>query len=72
MIDWHQIIGFEWDEGNARKSVDKHSVGQAEAEQIFLNEPLLITPDRSTAEAKSACMHLDEPMKAACCTLHSH
>ncbi len=47
MIDWHQIIGFEWDDGNARKSVEKHSVGQAEAEQIFLNEPLLIVPDQS-------------------------
>jgi uncharacterized protein len=45
MIDWQRIIGFEWDEGNARKSVDKHSVGQAEAEQIFLNEPLLIADD---------------------------
>jgi uncharacterized protein len=46
MIDWHRIVGFEWDDGNARKSVDKHSVGQAEAEQIFLNEPLLIMPDQ--------------------------
>ena len=45
MLDWHRIIGFEWDDGNDRKSVKKHSVGQAEAEQIFLNEPLLIVPD---------------------------
>ena len=52
MIDWHQIIGFEWDEGNARKSVDKHSVGQAEAEQIFLNEPLLITPDQKHSRSE--------------------
>ncbi|MDZ7810689.1 MAG: BrnT family toxin [Arhodomonas sp.] len=45
MIDWAQIIGFDWDQGNARKSADKHSVGQAEAEQPFFNEPLLLAPD---------------------------
>jgi uncharacterized DUF497 family protein len=45
MIDWGRITGFEWDEGNARKNVDKHSVSQAEAEQLFFNEPLLVVPD---------------------------
>jgi uncharacterized protein len=45
MIDWRQITGFEWDEGNARKNVDKHDVSQAETEQLFFNEPLLIVPD---------------------------
>lgn len=45
MIDWTQVTGFDWDEGNARKSTDKHGVSQAEAEQIFFNEPLL-APDQ--------------------------
>jgi hypothetical protein len=45
MIDWTQITGFDWDEGNARKSADKHDVSQPEAEQAFLNRPLLISPD---------------------------
>jgi len=45
MIDWERIEGFDWDEGNSRKSVDKHSVSQSEAEQIFFNEPLLIVED---------------------------
>jgi uncharacterized protein len=45
MIDWRQITGFEWDEGNARINVDKHDVSQAETEQLFFNEPLLIVPD---------------------------
>jgi uncharacterized protein len=53
MINWRQIIGFEWDDGNARKSVDIHSVGQAEAEQIFLNEPLLIAPDKRHSESET-------------------
>jgi uncharacterized DUF497 family protein len=45
MIDWSLIVGFEWDDGNARKSVVKHGVGQADAEQIFFNEPLVIASD---------------------------
>ncbi len=45
MIDWRQLTGFDWDRGNARKNVDKHRVSQAEAEQIFFNQPLLLLPD---------------------------
>jgi uncharacterized protein len=37
--------GFDWDEGNRRKSTDKHDVNQAEAEQVFFNEPLLVLED---------------------------
>lgn len=47
MIDFERLSGFQWDEGNARKSVDKHGVGQAEAEQVFFNEPLLVVGDVS-------------------------
>ena len=54
MIDLDRIEGFDWDEGNSRKSADKHGVGQAEAEQVFLNEPLLLAEDErhSRAEAR--------------------
>ena len=47
MLDLAQIEGFDWDEGNSRKSVEKHDVSQAEAEQIFFNDPLLIVEDVS-------------------------
>jgi len=47
MFDAARIEGFDWDEGNSRKSVEKHDVGQAEAEQIFFNDPLLIVEDVS-------------------------
>ena len=46
MIDWRKVTGFEWDAGNERKSVDKHDVSQAEAEQLFFNEPLLMVFDQ--------------------------
>ena len=45
MLDPGRIEGFDWDEGNARKSVEKHYVSQGGAEQIFFNDPLLIVED---------------------------
>ena len=50
MIDWALVTGFDWDEGNARKSAEKHSVTQGEAEQVFFNEPLLLLPDRKHSD----------------------
>ena len=44
MSPFDRITGFEWDNGNQQKNV-KHGVAPAEAEQVFLNEPLIITPD---------------------------
>lgn len=45
MVNFEHVVGFEWDQGNARKSVEKHGVSQAEAEQIFVNAPLIVTDD---------------------------
>ncbi|HEX5418874.1 MAG TPA: BrnT family toxin [Gammaproteobacteria bacterium] len=45
MFDWDNVSGFQWDQGNARKSSDKHGVSQAEAEQAFFNQPVLIVHD---------------------------
>ena len=52
MIDLSRIVGFDWDAGNARKSQDKHGVNQAEAEQLFFNEPLLVDDKHSDKEAR--------------------
>lgn len=45
MIDFSRITGFDWDDGNSRKSARKHDVSQPEAEQAFFNYPLLVVPD---------------------------
>jgi len=45
VIAWAQVTGFDWDTGNCRKSADKHDVSQSEAEQVFFNQPLLVTED---------------------------
>ncbi len=57
MIDWTQVTGFEWDEGNARKNADKHGVSQAEAERVFFNEPLLVLPDRKHSSQNEVRYH---------------
>ena len=45
MINWAQVIGFDWDNGNSRKNEEKHSVSQSEAEEMFFNAPLLVLED---------------------------
>ena len=44
MVDLSKVVGFDWDEGNARKN-EQHSVSAAEAEQVFFNFPLLVLSD---------------------------
>ena len=50
MVDWKQIAGFNWDAGNERKSVEKHSVSRFEAEQVFFNQPLLVLIDQKHSQ----------------------
>ncbi len=45
MIDFNKIEGFEWDKGNYDKNLNKHGISNSESEQIFFNEPLLISDD---------------------------
>ena len=45
MVDLDQVVGFQWDRGNERKSVEKHQVSRVGAELVFTNEPLLIVED---------------------------
>ena len=52
MIDLDQIAGFDWDDGNRRKSADKHDVSQAEAESIFFNDPLIAIGDAKHSETE--------------------
>lgn len=52
MIDLSKIVGFNWDDGNARKN-EKHGVAAAEAEQVFFNVPLLLMDDASHSQKES-------------------
>lgn len=48
------VEGFEWDEGNSSKNWTRHQVSQTEAEQVFLNRPVVITATgaHSTTESR--------------------
>ncbi len=52
MIDLIKIIGFDWDDGNARKN-EKHQVFVAESEQVFFNAPLLLLADTKHSDRES-------------------
>lgn len=51
-IDWTLVAGFDWDDGNSRKSTIKHEVGQSEAEQVFFNQPLVIVHDEKHSSSE--------------------
>jgi uncharacterized protein len=61
MADFSKVIGFDWDQGNARKD-EQHGVSQAEAEQVFFNYPLLVLVDLKHSD--------DEPRFHALGTTH--
>jgi uncharacterized DUF497 family protein len=46
MIDLARVEGFDWDAGSSRKSAERHGVSQAEAEEVFFGEPLLVSADQ--------------------------
>jgi uncharacterized protein len=44
------VQGFQWDAGNDRKNAVRHGVSQAEAEQVFFNDPLVAVDTRHNQE----------------------
>jgi uncharacterized DUF497 family protein len=36
------LTGFEWDDGNSTKNWERHRVTQAEAEEVFFNQPVIV------------------------------
>lgn len=42
--------GFQWDQGNRDKNWQRHGVSNAEAEQVFLNRPLIVAEDSGHAQ----------------------
>lgn len=51
MVDFTKITGFGWDDGNSRKN-EKHGVSQADAEQVFFNDPLLVLADGAHSQSE--------------------
>jgi uncharacterized protein len=62
MLDLSKIIGFEWNEGKARKN-EHHGVSMAEAEQVFFNTSLLVLPDAKHNEIEPRFHALGKTME---------
>jgi len=45
VLDFDNLVGFDWDEGNKQKNWEKHQVDYRECEEVFFNRPLLISDD---------------------------
>ncbi len=69
MIDFDAVVGFEWDSGNARKSEVKHGVTQAEAEEVFFHQPLLVSEDGKHSEKEGRYLALGKTRKARALTV---
>ena len=56
-MDIHSILdncqGFQWDKGNSLKSWLKHYVTEGDAEQVFFNEPLLLSIDEKHSQQET-------------------
>jgi uncharacterized DUF497 family protein len=59
VIDLTRVVGFDWDEGNARKN-ERHGVSQVEAEDVFFDPRLMIAPDPGHSAVESRFHALGE------------
>jgi uncharacterized DUF497 family protein len=69
MIDFDSIVGFDWDAGNSRKNEVKHSVMPSEAEEVFFNNPLLISSDDQHSESERRYLALGKTNQARALTV---
>jgi uncharacterized DUF497 family protein len=49
---FQEVEGFQWDDANSSKNWIRHEVDQTEAEQVFLNRPIVLTDARSGTEVR--------------------
>jgi uncharacterized DUF497 family protein len=63
MIDLGKYREFEWDKGNIEKSFQKHGITPNEAEEIFLDEDLLLQEDLKHSQKEQRFIVIGETIK---------
>jgi uncharacterized protein len=63
VLDLARIVGFDWDEGNVRKSLDKYGISQKEAEEVFVAEPLIVAEDVKHSQSEERYQALGQSLK---------
>jgi uncharacterized protein len=56
------VHGFQWDAGNVEKNQKRHNVHFTECEQIFFNNPIVLTDDlaHSKSEQRTAAFGITD------------
>jgi hypothetical protein len=62
MIGLARVTGFDWDGGNTRNN-EKHGVAQAQAEEVFFNQPLLMLEDLLHRDQEARCHALGKTLE---------
>lgn len=55
MIKILRYANFDWDKGNLDKNWLKHHVANAECEEVFFNQPLLVIKDGKHSQKEERC-----------------
>jgi uncharacterized DUF497 family protein len=66
VLIFEQFICFDWDEGNRGKNWSKHRVSDAECEQVFFNQPLLVFLDEEHSEEEQRYYVLGRTDRGRC------
>jgi len=53
-----QYTSFEWNKGNIDKNLKKHKVSNAECEEVFFNQPLIIKEDEKHSQKEKRFLAL--------------
>jgi uncharacterized DUF497 family protein len=51
--EFDNFESFDWDSGNSDKNWVRHQVTQGECEQVFFNEPIIVSADEKHSQSES-------------------
>ncbi len=57
-LELGNVVGFDWDDGNLYKNEKKHGIRWQEIEEVFFNQPLLVSEDIKHSEDECRCFAL--------------
>ena len=49
---------FDWDRGNINKNIAKHKINNEEAEEVFVNQPIVLLKDKKHSQTEPRLMVL--------------
>lgn len=58
-----QPAQFEWDKGNISKNIAKHKIRNEEAEEVFVNQPIILLKDKKHSQKEPRLMILGKTDK---------